>query len=132
MLSAVSSVSFRGDTAKNQDIINAPGKFSNPQPKRAPKPDTFESPENENKHTTAKVIGTIVGLAALAWIGLGIAVGRKGSNWKKIEKLEGEELKRMDKVKNFFFSIGESANNAFKKVFKRGETKTTETKPETK
>lgn len=120
MLSAVSSVNFRGDTASTIDLINAPGKFSASQPKHVSKPDTFEAEEKENKHSALKIIGTIVGLAALAWVGLGIAVGRKGSGWKKIEALEGENLKKMEKVKNFFYSIGKSADDAFKKVFKRG------------
>lgn len=66
-----------------------------------------------------KILGSIAGIAALAWIGLGIAVGRKGSSWKKITVDEGQSLKKMEKVKNFFYSIGESANNAYKKVFKK-------------
>lgn len=119
MISSVSSINFRGDKAAHSDLINAPGRFSNAPAHQAPKADTFEDSEKENKHSALKVLGSIAGIAALAWIGLGIAVGRKGSSWKKITVDEGQSLKKMEKVKNFFYSIGESANNAYKKVFKK-------------
>lgn len=120
MLSSVSNISFRGDAGNHQDLISSPGKFSNKPAPYSPKADSFEDSQKENKHTAAKVIGSLAGLAALTWIGLGIAVGRKGSAWKKIPAAEGQNLKFTDKVKNFFFAIGESANNAYKKVFNKG------------
>lgn len=123
MLSSVSSVNFRGEAVNTQDLLGAPGKFSANQPKPVSKPDTFQAEEKEEKHSTAKTIGAIAAVALAAWAGLGIAVGRKGSSWKKIVPVEGEKLKFSEKVKNIFFDIGESANNAYKKLFKK-EVKT--------
>lgn len=115
MISSVSSVSFRGETDKKDvnALINDPGKFSNaapaaPQGLESDKVD-FSNSEKKEKSNTGAIIGGTLAALALAWIGLGIAVGRKGSNWKKIENPEGI----MQKAKNVFYSIGESAKKAY-------------------
>ena len=64
---------------------------------------------SKEKSNTGKVIGGTLAALALAWIGLGIAVGRKGSNWTKIDEPAGFA----DNAKNFFFAIGNSAKKAY-------------------
>ena len=125
MLNSVSGVSFKGDITPNpnvQDLINSPGQYAS-LAAEAPA-DSFEKAgaEKEHKSKAPAIIATIVGLAAAAYVGLGIAVG-KG----KLTKVEGADLKFTEKVQNFFHSIGENASNMWKKV--RGkETAETDTK----
>lgn len=115
MISAVSSVSFRGETGAQKDLnslISDPGKFSSAAPaqtaaQQQPKADEAilsNKPEKE-KNNTGKIIAGVISALALVWIGLGYAVGRKGSQWTKIEAPEGIT----QKCKNFFYAIGESA-----------------------
>ena len=66
--------------------------------------DLSVKPEKE-KNNTGKIIGGVIGALALVWIALGYAVGRKGSQWTKIDAPEGIT----QKAKNFFYAIGESA-----------------------
>ena len=115
MISAISSVSFRGET-DNKDLnalINQPGKYSNSAQAAplAPEADRADlsTKASKEKSNTGKVIGGTLAALALAWIGLGIAVGRKGSNWTKIEEPAGFA----DNAKNFFFAIGNSAKKAY-------------------
>lgn len=119
MINAVSSVSFRGDVGAKKDLnslINDPGKFSSAAPaqtaaQQQPKADEAilsNKPEKE-KNNTGKIIAGVVAALALVWIGLGYAVGRKGSQWTKIENPEGIT----QKCKNFFYDIGESAVKAY-------------------
>lgn len=119
MISAISSVSFRGE-ADNKDLnalINQPGKYSNsaqaaPAAQQAPAGDRADLSTKETKKeksNTGAIIGGIIGALALTWIGLGIAVGRKGSNWTKIDEPAGFA----DNAKNFFFAIGNSAKKAY-------------------
>ncbi len=115
MISAVSSVSFRGEAGAQKDLnslINDPGKFSSAAPaqttaQQQPKADeaVFSTKDEKGKNNTAKIIAGVVGALALVWIGLGYAVGHKGSQWTKIEAPEGIT----QKCKNFFYAIGESA-----------------------
>ena len=120
MLQSVSGVNFRGDVVNSQDLISGQGRYSTAGV--VSEPDVFESSEKKsNASKGLKIAGAIVALAALAWAGLGIAVGRKGSNWQKIAAEEGKELKFMQKVKNVFYEIGNSAVTAYKAVFKHGE-----------
>lgn len=95
MISAISSVSFRGET-DNKDLnalINQPGKYSNSAQAAplAPEADRADlsTKASKEKSNTGKVIGGTLAALALAWIGLGIAVGRKGSNWTKIDEPAG-------------------------------------------
>ena len=122
MISSVSNINFRGDAApvNHQDLINSPGKFTTTQPPKADAPaDSFEKKDGaegaEKKKSKAPVIiGSIAGLLALAYIGLGIAVG-KGKLTKAVAE-EGKELGFMGKVKNFFVSIGENAENLWNRI----------------
>ncbi len=118
MISAVSSVSFRGEGGSQVSkdlnaLINEPGKFSSAaapaaaQAQQQPQSDIADlsvKPEKE-KNNTGKIIGGVIGALALVWIALGYAVGRKGSQWTKIDAPEGIT----QKAKNFFYAIGESA-----------------------
>ena len=113
MISAISSVSFRGET-DNKDLnalINQPGKYSNSAQAAplAPEADRADlsTKASKEKSNTGKVIGGTLAALALAWIG--IAVGRKGSNWTKIDEPAGFA----DNAKNFFFAIGNSAKKAY-------------------
>ena len=120
MISSVSNVNFRGDTApvNNQDLINSPGKFTTQQAPKADAPaDSFEkegAAAEKKKSKAPAIIGTIVGLLAAAYVGLTVAVNKKVLT-KAVEK-EGQKLGFMDKVKNFFFKIGESGDNLWKKI----------------
>lgn len=114
MLNSVSGVNFKGDVTPNpniQDLINSPGQYAS-LTEEAPV-DSFEKAgaEKEHKSKAPAIITTIVGLAAAAYVGLGIAVG-KG----KLKKVEGTDLKFTEKAQNFFHSIGENASNMWKKV----------------
>lgn len=116
MISAISSVSFRGE-ADNKDLnalINQPGKYSNSAPaaQQAPVGDRADLSTKETKKeksNTGAIIGGVLAALALTWVGLGIAVGRKGSTWTKIDEPAGFA----DKAKNFFYAIGNSAKKAY-------------------
>ncbi len=116
MINSVSSVSFRGDV-NAQELINSPGKYTTAAaPQAEAQADSFEkegaAPKKKSK--APAIIGTIVGLAAAAYIALGIAVG-KGKLAKAIPD-EAGNIGFMGKVKNFFVSIGESADNLWSKI----------------
>lgn len=125
MINSVSGVSFRGDVAPagSQDLINAPSKFS-----AAQAPDSFEksdvAPDKKKKNTALKLAGGIVGLAALTYAALGLAVG-KGKLTKAVAEA-GQEVGFMGKVKNFFVSIGENAVSMWNKVFGKNAEKAAE------
>lgn len=116
MINSVSGVSFRGDVApaqNSQDLINAPGQFATPV---ADVPaDSFEKEGAEKKKSKAPaIIGTIVGLAALAYAGLGLAVGKGKLN--KVVAQEGKELKLTDKAINVLHGIGENAKGVWDSI----------------
>lgn len=114
MISAISNVSFRGETqpADFNALISSPGKYSqNAAPQSsAAKGDEVDLSTSEEKKSnkTAIIISSVLGALALTWIGLGIAVG-KG----KLTKVEGTDLKFGQKVQNFFHTIGNSAKSAY-------------------
>lgn len=113
MLNSVSGVSFKGDIApaqNTQDLISAPSQFSAPL---ADAPvDSFEKVGEEKKKSKAPVIiGGLLALAAATYIGLGIAVG-KG----KLKKVEGTDLKFMEKAQNWAHAVGDNAKSAWNKV----------------
>lgn len=127
MISSVSNVNFKGDASpvNSQDLINSPGKFTNQAPAADVKPDTFEKEGAEKKKSnTGAIIGSIVGLLAVAYIALSAAVHKGSLN--KVE-LPAEELKFKDKVQNFFHSIGESGSKLWKKI--RGNADDADIKP---
>lgn len=113
MLNSVSGVSFKGDVtpAQNtQDLISAPSQFS---ASLADAPvDSFEKVGEEKKRSKAPVvIGGLLALAAATYIGLGIAVG-KG----KLKKVEGTDLKFMEKAQNWAHAVGDNAKSVWNKV----------------
>ena len=119
MISAVSGVNFRGNTEKTDfnNLINQPGKYaagasaSQPaQPESSDKADLSTSAPEKEKNNTGKVIGGIIGALALVWIGLGIAVGRKALT--HVDAPEGFA----QNAKNFFYTIGKSASDAYDKT----------------
>lgn len=125
MINSVSGVSFKGDVtpAGSQDLINAPSKFS-----AAQAPDSFEksdaASDKKKRNTALKIAGAVVGLAALAYAGLGLAVG-KGWLTKSVAEA-GKEVGFMGKVKNFFVGIGDNAVSMWNKVFGKSAEKTAE------
>ncbi len=113
MISSVSGVSFRGDASTNiSDLINSPGKYTTAAAAQEVPADSFvsEGKAEKKKSHTGAIIGTIVGLLAAAYIGLGIAV-HKG----KLSEIP-EPAGFMDKTKNFFHKIGKSADDLWLKV----------------
>ena len=70
-------------------------------------------------------------MAAITYVALGVAVNK--GKLEKVVAAEGKELKFTDKIKNFFHSIGENADNMWKKIRGKkaeGEAKTdANTKP---
>ena len=115
MISAVSGVNFRGEKTDFNSLINQPGKYAAGAPASQPaqpegdKAELSTSVPKEEKSNTGKVIGGIIGALALVWIGLGIAVGHKGSKWTKLDAPEG----LAQNAKNFFYNIGKSASDAY-------------------
>ena len=74
--------------------------------------DSFEKAGEEKKKSKAPaIIVTIVALAAAAYVGLGVAVG-KG----KLTKVEGTDLKFMEKVQNWGHAIGDNAQSVWKSI----------------
>ncbi len=128
MINSVSNVSFRGEVDA-QALINSPGKYTTAAaPKAEAAADTFEKEGAEKKKSKAPaIIGTIVGLAAAAYIALGIAVG-KGKLAKAVPD-EAGKIGFMGKVKNFFVSIGESADNLWSKIRGKKADDAAEVKP---
>ncbi len=116
MLSPVSGVSFRGEVApaqNTQDLISAPSQFASPIAD-APA-DSFEKAGEEKKKSKAPaIIGGLLALAAAAYIGLGVAVGK--GKLDKVVAAEGAELKFMEKAQNLAHAVGENANSAWKTV----------------
>lgn len=118
MISAVSGVNFRGNTEKTDfnNLINQPGKYAAGAPAQqqaqpeGDKADLSTRVPEEEKSNTGKVIGGIIGALALVWIGLGIAVGRKALT--HVNAPEGFA----QKAKNFFYTIGKSASDAYDKT----------------
>lgn len=114
MISSVSSVSFRGE-ADNKDLnalISQPGKYSSSnaatqQATEGDKVDLSTSSGDKKKSNTGAIIGGVIGALALAWIGLGLAVGK--GKLSKIEAPDGIG----QKAKNFFHTIGKSAVDAY-------------------
>ena len=117
MLNAVSGVSFKGEVTPNQnlqDLINSHGQFSAPIAE-APSDSFVRRNTEENKKSKAPaVIGSLVALAAAAYIGLGVAVSK--SKLTKVVAQEGKELKFAEKAQNFFHSIGENAESLWNKI----------------
>lgn len=119
MVSAISNVSFRAD-AVNKDLnslINDPGKYSSAQQQApakdlgADKVDLSTNAAKKEKSNTGAIIGGILGVLALTWIGLGVAVSKGKLN--EIPEAAGWG----EKLKNIAFKIGKSADDAYKSTF---------------
>ncbi len=115
MIKAVSGISFKNDATKDINaLINSPGKYSaaNASTSQAPQGDRADissSKNNEEKSNTGLVIGGTLAALAAIWVGLGIAVSKgKLADWK-IESPDGWGAK----LKNFVYSVGESAKKAY-------------------
>ncbi len=119
MINSVSGISFRGDVAPANDLINAPSKFSNPAPQAEAPADSFEKVGEKKKSKAPAIIGTIVGLAAIATAVLGFLVGR--GKLTKVVAEEGKNLSFLNKAQNFVYDIGEKVSNWLPKVFKGSE-----------
>ncbi len=127
MISSVSNINFRGESVpvNPQDLINQPGKFTTTAPaadaaKAEAPADSFEKEgapvdgEQKSKSHAAAIIGTVVGLLALAYIGLGVAVGKE--KLVKVPEIKGQPLKFKEKLQNFFYAIGDSGRNLWNKI----------------
>lgn len=118
MIGAIQSVNFKG----NEDLINAPGKFTS-EPKIADMPnDSFE--KKSNNAAVAAGIGAVALLATA--LGLGYAVSKGHIKINKIEKAEIEGMtstwdKYWAKTKNLGNSaleqLGNLYNNTLGKLF---------------
>ncbi len=115
MLRSVSSVNFRANSSQNvSNSLNLSNKSS-----YNGKLVDIDYDEAEKKVPASYIAGGVAAALLATWVALGVAVGRKGSRWEKIVPLEGEKLKFSEKVKNFFYEIGKSADDTYKKVFKK-------------
>ena len=107
MISAVSSISFKGDNGL--DLISSPGRFS----QQITPQDVFERPEEKKSN---KGLASVIGAAIIAigsFIGLGYAF-RKGSLKKvDVEATEGTLNKLWARIKNAGTYIGEKADNCY-------------------
>lgn len=119
MINSVSGVSFRGDVAPANDLINSPSKFSNPAPQAEAPADSFEKAGEEKKSKAPAIIGGLVGVAAIATAALGFLTGR--GKLTKVVAQEGKELSFLNKAQNFICDIGEKVANLWPKVFKGAE-----------
>ena len=119
MINSVSGISFRGEAVLNAaDLINSPGKYTTSEVKKDLPSDSYEPQEKKKSHKGA-AIATIIGLLTAAYVALGFAVN-KGAI-KKIDNPEGI----IQKAKNFFYSIGENADNLWAKIRARGASNDT-------
>ncbi len=122
MISSVSSINFKGETvAPNaQDLINSPGKYAATEaPKAETQADSFEkgAEQEEGKAKKSKagaVIGSLVGLLALAYVGLSVAVAK--NKLANADVAEGATKTFMNKAQDFFYSVGKSGKELWEKI----------------
>lgn len=112
MINSVPNLSFRGEVANAQDLINSPGQFASPAQIAELPPDSFEFEGQEKKKSGKGLVGTLlVGLAAFA--GLGYAV-KKGHLEKPVIDETASFFKKLwPKTKNLGHTIGEYAVKAW-------------------
>ena len=113
MISAVSGISFKGETVNAQDLINSPGQFATIPQAEVPA-DSFEKAgeEEKKKNTGLKVaIGTAL-VALAAFIGLGVAV-HKGKLEHVDIPAEGFFAKTKAHIKNAGAKVGEWADSCY-------------------
>ena len=119
MINSVSGVSFRGDVAPANDLINSPSKFANPAVQAEAPADSFEKAGEKKKSKAPAIIGGLVGVAAIATATLGFLVGR-GKLTKAVAQ-EGKELSLLNKAQNFICDMGEKVADLWPKLFKGAE-----------
>ncbi len=119
MINSVSGISFRGEAAPANDILNAPSKFSNPAPTAEAPVDSFEKAGEKKKSKAPAIIGGLIGAVAIAAIALGFLTG-KGKLTKVVAE-EGKNLTFLNKAQNFICDMGEKVANLCPKLFKGAE-----------
>ena len=101
MINSVSSVSF----GTGQVNLGREGKHS--KTVQTANSQTTNVPAKKGK--TGKVLGWIVGLAAAAFIALGITKGKMGDKWVKAVAEEGQSLGITKQIKNWGLVIAENS-----------------------
>ncbi|MBO6088360.1 hypothetical protein J6P92_08465 [bacterium] len=133
MISAVSGISFKGETINAQDLINSPGQFTTvPQQQEIPV-DSFEKAgEEKKKSNTGLKVAIGVAVAALAaFIGLGYAV--HNGHLERVDIPADGFLKKIGaRIKNAGVKVGEWAESCYKSIMKLfgKEVKDTKVKPD--
>lgn len=118
MISAVSGISFKGETVNAQDLINSPGQFAS-APKSEVPVDSFEKAGEEKKKSNnglKAAIGTAI-VALGAFIGLGYAV-RKGHLEHVDIPAEGMFAKAKAHIQNAGVKVGEWADSCYNSIMK--------------
>lgn len=113
MINSVQNLSFRGEVANAQDLINSPGQFTTPTKVADLPPDSFEMQGGEKKKSCAKGIITTLGLALAAFAGLGYAVKKGHLEKPVINEADGFFKKLWPRTKNLGNTIGEYAVKAW-------------------
>ncbi len=116
MINSVSNLSFRGDIANNQDLINSPGQFASPMQSAELPPDSFEMQGEEKKKSGAKGIIATLALGLAAFAGLGYAVKKGHLEKTAINDADSFFKKLWPKTKNLGHTIGEYAVKAWDKT----------------
>ena len=119
MINSVSGISFRGEAAPANDILNAPSKFSNPTQKADAPVDSFEKAGEKKKSKAPAIIGGLVGAVAIAAVALGFLTGR--GKLTKVVAEEGKDLTFLNKAQNFICDMGEKVADLWPKLFKGAE-----------
>ena len=111
MISAVSNVNFRGEVGNTdlKNLINSPGKYSNPtaSPAKMDQVELSNATSNKEKSNTGLVLAGIGAALLATWVALGVAVSK--NKLAKIETPDGWG----EKIQNFGHTIGESAVKAY-------------------
>lgn len=113
MINSVPNLSFRGDVANAQDLINSPGQFASPAQIAELPPDSFEFEGQEKKKSGAKGILTTLALGLAAFAGLGYAVKKGHLEKPVINEADGFFKKLWPQTKNLAHTVGEYAVKAW-------------------
>lgn len=119
MISAVSGISFKGETVNAQDLINSPGQFTTAPQQEMPA-DSFEKAGSEEKKKSNTGLKVAIGAAVVAlatFIGLGYAV-RKGHLEHVDVPAEGFFAKAGAHIKNAAVKVGEWADSCYTSIMK--------------
>lgn len=114
MINSVPNLSFRGEVANAQDLINSQGQFASPAQTAEMTPDSFEFENKEKKTSTGTkaIIATLVtGLAAFA--ALGYAVKKGHLEKPVINDADGFFSKLWPRTKKVAYQVGEAAGKCW-------------------